>query len=154
MINIKLMPQATNGNDQMASQMKMMNLMMPFLAFVICCPVPVGLGIYWICSALVRGIQQFFVNRHIENLDLEAVMAKNAEKAKKKREKMGLSEDYIKKAAQIKTKSIDNKANVSVSAGTEEKLAKAAEYKANAKAGSLASKANMVKEFNERNSRK
>lgn len=154
MINIKLMPQATNGNDQMASQTKMMNLMMPFMSFVICVTVPVGLGIYWICSALVRGIQQFFVNRHIENLDLEAVMAKNEEKAKKKREKMGLSEDYIKKAAQIKTKSIDNKANVSVSAGTEEKLAKAAEYKANAKAGSLASKANMVKEFNERNSRK
>ena len=154
MINIKLMPQATNGNDQMANQMKMMNLMMPLMSLFICFTVPVGLGIYWICSALVRGIQQFFVNRHIENLDLEAVMAKNEEKAKKKRKKMGLSEDYIKKAAQIKTKSIDNKANVSVSAGTEEKLAKAAEYKANAKAGSLASKANMVKEFNERNSRK
>lgn len=154
MINIKLMPQATNGNDQMASQMKMMNLMMPLMSLFFCFTVPVGLGIYWICSALVRGIQQFFVNRHIENLDLEAVMAENEEKAKKKRKKMGLSEDYIKKAAQIKTKSIDNKANVSVSAGTEEKLAKAAEYKANAKAGSLASKANMVKEFNERNSRK
>lgn len=154
MLNIKLMPQATNGNDQMANQMKMMNLMMPLMSLFICFTVPVGLGIYWICSALVRGIQQFFVNRHIENLDLEAVMAKNEEKAKNKRKKMGLSEDYIKKAAQIKTKSIDNKANVSVSAGTEEKLAKAAEYKANAKAGSLASKANMVKEFNERNSRK
>lgn len=154
MLNIKLMPQATNGNDQVANQMKMMNLMMPLMSLFICFTVPVGLGIYWICSALVRGIQQFFVNRHIENLDLEAVMAKNEEKAKKKRQKMGLSEDYIKKAAQIKTKSIDNKANVSVSAGTEEKLAKAAEYKANAKAGSLASKANMVKEFNERNSRK
>ena len=154
MLNIKLMPQATNGNDQVANQMKMMNLMMPLMSLFICFTVPVGRGIYWICSALVRGIQQFFVNRHIENLDLEAVMAKNEEKAKKKREKMGLSEDYIKKAAQIKTKSIDNKANVSVSAGTEEKLAKAAEYKANAKAGSLASKANMVKEFNERNSRK
>lgn len=154
MLNIKLMPQATNGNDQVANQMKMMNLMMPLMSLFICFTVPVGLGIYWICSALVRGIQQFFVNRDIENLDLEAVMAKNEEKAKKKREKMGLSEDYIKKAAQIKTKSIDNKANVSVSAGTEEKLAKAAEYKANAKSGSLASKANMVKEFNERNSRK
>ena len=154
MINIKLMPQATNGNDQMANQMKMMNLMMPLMSLFICFTVPVGLGIYWIFSALVRGIQQFFVNRHIENLDLEAVMAKNEEKAKKKREKMGLSEDYIKKAAQIKTKSIDSKANVSTSAETEEKLAKAAEYKANAKAGSLASKANMVKEFNERNSRK
>ena len=154
MLNIKLMPQAANGNDQMANQMKMMNLMMPLMSLFICFTVPVGLGIYWICSALVRGIQQFFVNRHIENLDLEAVMAKNEEKAKKKREKMGLSEDYIKKAAQIKTKSIDSKANVSTSAETEEKLAKAAEYKANAKAGSLASKANMVKEFNERNSRK
>lgn len=154
MLNIKLMPQTTNGNDQVASQMKMMNLMMPLMSLFFCFTVPVGLGIYWICSALVRGIQQFFVNRHIENLDLEAVMAKNEEKAKKKREKMGLSEDYIKKAAQIKTKSIENKANVSASADTEEKLAKAAEYKANAKAGSLASKANMVKEFNERNSRK
>lgn len=154
MLNIKLMPQATNGNDQVASQMKMMNLMMPLMSLFFCFTVPVGLGIYWICSALVRGIQQFFVNKHIENLDLEAVMAKNEEKAKKKREKMGLSEDYIKKAAQIKTKSIENKANVSASADTEEKLAKAAEYKANAKAGSLASKANMVKEFNERNSRK
>lgn len=154
MLNIKLMPQATNGNDQMASQMKMMNLMMPLMSLFFCFTVPVGLGFYWIFSALVRGVQQFFVNRHIENLDLEAVMAKNEEKAKKKREKMGLSEDYIKKAAQIKTKSIDSKANVSTSAETEEKLAKAAEYKANAKAGSLASKANMVKEFNERNSRK
>ena len=154
MLNIKLMPQATNGNDQMASQMKMMNLMMPLISLFFCFTVPVGLGFYWIFSALVRGVQQFFVNRHIENLDLEAVMAKNEEKAKKKREKMGLSEDYIKKAAQIKTKSIDSKANVSASAETDEKLAKAAEYKANAKAGSLASKANMVKEFNERNSRK
>lgn len=89
MINIKLMPQATNGNDQMANQMKMMNLMMPLMSLFICFTVPVGLGIYWICSALVRGIQQFFVNRHIENLDLEAVMAKNEEKAKKKRKKNG-----------------------------------------------------------------
>lgn len=87
MLNIKLMPQATNGNDQMANQMKMMNLMMPLMSLFICFTVPVGLGIYWICSALVRGIQQFFVNRHIENLDLEAVMAKNEEKAKKREKK-------------------------------------------------------------------
>ncbi|WP_455721441.1 membrane protein insertase YidC [Agathobacter sp.] len=154
MLNIKLMPQATNGNDQMASQMKTMNLLMPLMSFVICFTVPVGLGIYWICSALVRGIQQFFVNRHIENLDLDEVMKQNQEKAKKKREKMGISENYIRDAASIKTKSIDSKANISASAETEEKLEKAANLKANAKAGSLASKANMVKEFNERNSRK
>ena len=75
-------------------------------------------------------------------------------KPKKKREKMGISENYIRDAASIKTKSIDSKAKISASAETEEKLEKAANLKANAKAGSLASKANMVKEFNERNSRK
>ncbi len=81
-LSLKLMPQAGGDNDQMAKQMKMMNNTMPvFMAFM-CFITPVGLGIYWICSALVRGIQQFFVNRHIENLDLEAVMAKNEEKAK------------------------------------------------------------------------
>lgn len=87
MLNIKLMPQATNGNDQVANQMKMMNLMMPLMSLFICFTVPVGLGIYWICSALVRGIQQFFVNRHIENLDLEAVMAKNEERQRRREKK-------------------------------------------------------------------
>ena len=71
------------------------------MSFFICFTVPVGLGIYWISSAVVRGLQQFFVNKHIENLDLEEVMKKNQEKAKKKREKRGISEDYIRQAANI-----------------------------------------------------
>ena len=154
LLNIKLMPQASNGNDQMANQMKTMNMLMPLMSFFICFTVPVGLGIYWISSAVVRGLQQFFVNKHIENLDLEEVMKKNQEKAKKKREKRGISEDYIRQAANIRTKSIDAKANISASADNEDKLAKAQSMKSNAKAGSLASKANMVKDFNERNSRK
>ena len=87
-LNLKLMPQAAtqngnNDNNAMASSMKTMNTVMPLMSAFFCFTFPVGLGIYWICSALVRGIQQFFVNRHIENLDLEAVMAKNEEKAKK-----------------------------------------------------------------------
>lgn len=154
LLNIKLMPQASNGNDQMANQMKTMNMLMPLMSFFICFTVPVGLGIYWISSAVVRGLQQFFVNKHIENLDLEEVMKKNQEKSKKKREKRGISEDYIRQAANIRTKSIDAKANISASADNEDKLAKAQSMKSNAKAGSLASKANMVKDFNERNSRK
>lgn len=154
MINIKLMPQASNGNDQMASQMKTMNMIMPLMSFVLCFTVPVGLGIYWICSAVVRGVQQVLVNKHIENLDLEEIMRKNEEKARIKREKMGISENYIRDAASIKTKSLDNKANITASLDTDDMLQKATELKANAKAGSLASKANMVKEFNERNSRK
>lgn len=53
-LNIKLMPTASTGeNDAMAQQMKTMNLMMPLFSFVMCFTVPVGLGIYWVASALV-----------------------------------------------------------------------------------------------------
>jgi YidC/Oxa1 family membrane protein insertase len=155
-INVKLMPTATTSdNDQMAMQMKTMNMMMPLMSLFFCFVTPVGLGIYWIASAAVRGVQQFFINRHIQNLDLDEIIAKNQEKAKKKKERLGISEDQIRQAAMIKTKSIESKANTSVSSAEKElELEKAESMKSNAKAGSLAAKANMVKEFNERNNRK
>lgn len=156
MINLKMMPQQTAGaNDQMAQQMKTMNTMMPLLSLFMCFTVPVGLGIYWIIGAVVRALQQFFINKHIENLDLDDIIAKNQEKAKKRREKMGITENQIRNAANIKTKTIESKANMNVSSAQRElELEKANAKKANAKAGSMAARANMVKEFNERNSRK
>ena len=157
-LNIKLMPQSGNNNqnaqaDQMAQQMKTMNTMMPLVSLFMCFTVPVGLGIYWIMSALVRVVQQFFINKHIENLDLDDIIAKNQEKAKKKREKMGISENQIRDAAKMKTRTIDNKSNMKSFADKELELEKANSIKSNAKSGSMAAKANKVKEFNERNSR-
>lgn len=151
-LNIKLMPQAANNNDQMAQQMKMMNMMMPLMSLFIAFTCPVGLGLYWICSAVVRAVQQIFVNNHIKNLNLDDIIQKNQEKAKKKREKMGISENQIRNAASMKTKSM---AGHEVSSAQRElELEKAAAKKANAKAGSMAAKANMVREFNEKNSQK
>jgi YidC/Oxa1 family membrane protein insertase len=139
----------------MAMQMKTMNTMMPLMSFVFCFITPVGLGFYWIASALVRAVQQFFINKHIKNLDLDKIIEKNQEKAKKKRERLGISEDQIRQAAMIKTKSIESKANTNVTSAEKElELEKAQAMKSNAKAGSLASKANMVRDFNERNNRK
>lgn len=86
-LNIKLMPTAATAggdNDQMAQQMKMMNRTMPLFSLVMCFTVPVGLGIYWIASAVVRSIQQFFLNKHFDKIDLDDIIAKNQEKAKKK----------------------------------------------------------------------
>ena len=154
-INMKMMPQANNTNDQMAQQMKTMNTMMPLISLFMCFTVPVGLGIYWIAGAVVRAVQQFFINRHIENLDLEEIIKKNQEKAKKRREKMGIAENQIRNAASINTRTIESKAKVNVSSAEKElQLEKAAAAKSQAKPGSMAAKANMVKEFNERNSRK
>lgn len=156
LLNIKLMPSAaSNDNDQMARQMKTMNMMMPLMSLFFCFVTPVGLGFYWIASAVVRAVQQVFVNKHIENLDLDDIIKKNQEKAKKKREKLGISEDQIRQAAMMKTRSIESKANTNVSSAQKElELEKAQAMKANAKEGSLAAKANLVKSFNEKNNRK
>lgn len=156
-INIKLMPMAFtgDGNDAMAQQMKTMNKMMPVFSLIMCFTVPFGLGIYWIIGALIRALQQFFLNKHFEKMDLDDIIAKNQEKAKKKREKLGISENQISNAARMNTKKIEEPEKpANTSAEKELELEKAAAKKSNAKAGSMAAKANMVKEFNERNSRK
>ena len=148
------MPQAGGDNDQMARQMKTMNMMMPLMSLFLCFTVPVGLGIYWIFSAVCRAVQQFFINKHFEKLDLDEMIRQNQEKAKIKREKKGISENQIRNAAAINTKTLSNKANMSTYAEKELEIEKANAVKANAKEGSLAYRANMVREFNERNSRK
>lgn len=154
-LSMKLMPTAnSNGNDQMAQQMRTMNLMMPLMSFIICFTVPVGLGFYWICSAVVRIVQQFFINKHIENLDLDDIIKKNQEKAKKKREKRGIYENQIREAAAIKTKSISSKANSVSKSDAELDTGYSNDERPKFKEGSMAAKANMVKDFNERNSRK
>lgn len=153
LLSIKLMPTSDNGNDQMAQQMKTMNLMMPLMSLFFCFGVPCGLGIYWIFTAVYRCVQQVILNKHFEKLDLDDIIEKNQEKAKKKREKLGISENQIRDAASLKTKSMGSKANFSF-AEQELELEKAKMLKENARPGSLAAKANMVKEFNEHNSRK
>ena len=153
-LNIKLMPQATaNGgdNDAVAAQMNTMNKIMPLFSLVFCFTVPVGLGIYWIISALVRTIKKICLNKHFEKIDLDDIIKKNQEKAKKKREKMGISENQINQAAKLKTKNISEPAVSSKE--KEEILEKAAANRSKAKPGSMSAKANLVKEFNEKNSR-
>lgn len=162
-INIKMMPQSGSASgdnaDAMARQMKMMNRTMPLFSFIMCFTVPVGLGVYWIAGAVVRSVQQFFLNKHFEKINLDDIIKKNQEKAKKKREKMGISENQISNAARINTKkivepSVGAASNKMSSAERERQIEKANAAKAKAKAGSMAAKANMVREFNERNTRK
>ena len=68
--------------------------------------------------------------------------------AKKKREKKGVSAENINKLAQRNVRNIEEPKVLS-SQEKDEKLKKAAEANKNAKPGSLAAKANMVKNFNE-----
>lgn len=159
-LNTKLMPQAepATGNDQasaMAASMKSMNVMMPIMSMVFCFTLPIGLGLYWIAGAVVRGIQQVFVNKHIDKMDLDAIVAKNQDKVKKQIEKNGVRAELLKNNASISTKAMaDKKSSKMSEAEREEALKKSTEYyNKGVKAGSLASKANMVKQYNEKNNK-
>lgn len=153
LLNIKLAQTASSDqNDAMAQQMKTMNIMMPLMSFFIAFSVPVGLGLYWIAGAVVRVIQQYFLNKHFEKIDLESIIEANKEKAAKKAEKRGIRQAQIYNAANMNTKkTMSEKANL-VNA-SDDVLKKAEEFRSNASDGSLASKANLVKQFNEQNNK-
>ncbi len=153
-LNMKLMPSAAStDNDQMARQMKTMNTMMPLFSFIMCFTVPVGLGIYWIAGALFRSVQQFLLNKHMEKINLDDIIAENREKAKKKREKMGISDNQISNAARMNTRGNTHLSNELSSVEKERLLEEANQKRKRAKAGSMTAKANMVREFNERNNK-
>ena len=147
-LTILQMPTNGAGNDQMTQQMRTMNLMMPLMSFFITFTVPAGLGLYWLTGGFIRAGQQFLLNKHFDKIDLDDIIEKNKEKAQAKKEKRGIRRDQLMNAATMNTrKSLSERANISTD--NEEILEKAAEYRNNAKPGSLAAKANLVREFNE-----
>ena len=158
-INTKLIPtQQSTGNDQadqMANSMKTMNTLMPLMSAWFCFTLPAGMGIYWITGAVVRSIQQVITNKYIDKLDFDEIIEKNKEKAAKKMEKQGQRLEKMQEYASISTRNIDiNKTSGMSEKEREEALRAAEERYRNSKPGSMAAKANMVKDYNEKNNRK
>lgn len=166
-LNTKLMPQpqqsSNSENNTMANQMKMMNTTMPIMSVVFCFTLPVGIGLYWIAGSLFRCVQQIIINKYMDKLDVDELVKKNIAKANEKRKKQGLPE--ISSKANVSTKNVNssNKTSNSTTAKTsnktkaekEEALKKATEYynSGKAKPGSITAKANMVKQFNDKNAK-
>lgn len=158
-LNIRLMPQAaTNGGQQeaMAGQMKMMNYMMPLYSVFIVFFLPVGVGIYWIAGSLIRSFQQFLLNKHFDKMDLEKIIKENQAKAtaknKKKIEKKGVAGEQITNAAKLNTRNIQYRSMADKAASVSSKDMKQDTSK-KYKEGSMASKANLVKDFNNKNTK-
>ena len=146
-ISAKLMQQATStGNDDdnpMAAQMKTMMNVMPLISVFMCFSMPAGLGIYWIASAVVRTIQQLVINKFLSKKSMDELIEENIKKAAKKREKKDeVSGKEINAMAHKNVKNIDEPKRKTTSSNNIDS------YKQNAKPGSLASKANMVSDFN------
>ena len=162
MLNLKLMPQAAmqngnNDNNAMASSMKTMNTVMPLMSAFFCFTFPVGLGIYWIASSVVRSIQQLLINRHLNKMNIDDLVNENMKKMEAKRAKEGLPPQKITNQAHQSARNI-NKIEKGMSGTDEANRAKKVEeaYKnaSHAKAGSITAKANLVRDFEERNKKK
>ena len=149
MINVKLMPTNNNGNDQMARTMRTTNLLMPLMSLFFAFTVPVGLGFYWITGSVIRIIQQLLLNLHFKKLDADKIIEANKEKAAKKAEKRGQRRDAIYNSAHINAKSLSSNTSTTISEDNQAKLDKMKDVRNNPPAGSMASLANAVKDFNE-----
>ena len=147
--------QELDKDNPMASTMNTMNVTMPLFSVFMVFSLPTGIGLYWVLSAVVRIIQQVIINKHLAKISVEELIERNKEKAEKKRQKRGEKAERINAMAQANTRSIKDSANRSVSGMSEKdkekKVEQARTSAENAKPGSLAAKANMVKKFNESN---
>ena len=162
MINMKLMPTASSNNSsngtqsQMEATMKSMNIFMPLFTAFICFTFPFGIGIYWIIGSLVRTVQQLIINRHLNHMDMDAFIQKNKEKREKKMAKRGITSQNISQQARMNVRNIEEPKRKTMAEKSESvKAVSGYQYTVTkTKPGSLASKANMVAQFDEENKKK
>jgi YidC/Oxa1 family membrane protein insertase len=120
-----------------------------------CVTLPTGIGIYWIATSVYAIIQQFFVNKYMDKIDVDELIAKNVAKASKKRTfiKAPESSTSMQDLAKMQTKSIDSsvydKAKVTestdTSVGQEESANSSSEANASTGPKSISEIANLLK---------
>lgn len=139
----------TDDNNPAASTMKTMNTVMPIMSGVMCLAMPVGIGIYWISSSVFQIIQQIAVNKYLDKVDVNDLIEKNVQKAKKRKEKLGLDPNTtFEELAKKQTKSINTDVNNNVSKKSNSEPSNYKKSNVSYKSGSIAANANLLKNRN------
>ena len=139
-----------------AGMMNQMTVTMPLVSVFICFTLPCAIGIYWVVQGFVTLIQQILVNKYMEKVDINKLVEKNLEKANRKRAKQGLPLLNAKSSVNANASRNDftevERPSLAKNASKKNLKDSSSYYqKGEAKPGSLASKASMVKKFNEKN---
>ena len=154
------MPQTGEEGDQSQQMMKSMNVMMPLMSEWFCFSFASGIGLYWIASSVFMLIQQLIMNWFYGKKSDEELLQEAMAKANIKRAKRGLP-PIDEKSVENRLKNMQEKVD-SAEKNRLERIAKQVQktkdsteyYNRNAKEGSLASKANMVQLYNEKQEKK
>lgn len=146
---------AQNSDAPGANMMKSMTTIMPIMSMVFCFTFASGIGVYWIISAVVQIVIQLFVNRYMEKVDINRMVEKNMEKVNRKRAKKGLPPKKLSNKPVITVKNLEEEEKLEKEENQKkaELAKKASEYynqTAKKKKGSLAAKAAMVQQYDEK----
>lgn len=155
-LSTKVMPAPQTDNSdptaaQTAAMSKSMLYTMPIMSLFFCITLPAGIGIYWSMSALISLLIQVGINIYYDKIaDMDKILEKQMEKAKKKKKKNKKSFMEKMMEAAGAAESTSNSAN-SV-AGTNLKsynnTSSANSETVTYRKGSIASKANIMQQYN------
>ncbi len=151
----------SQGNDQSQQMMQSMNIMMPIMTLWFTYTFAAGIGLYWIASSLFMLLQQLIMNWYFGRKSDDEMLSEAMEKANAKRAKKGLppidekSVEKQIKSMQEKQDSAEKK-RLETIAKQQVKTKESSDYynQNDPKPGSLASKAQMVKKYNEKHEKK
>jgi len=142
------------GDDNAQNMSNTMNVMFPIMSVVFCFMFSAGIGVYWVASSAIQVLIQLFVNKYINKVDLNEMVRENLEKVNAKRIKKGEKPIKVTNISNnVRSLEEDKRREEEQKKAIAEKTAASTEYYAKsstAKKGSLAEKAGMVQQYEER----
>lgn len=155
-------PQSGNDDTPGAQSLKTMNTVMPVMSGIFCTFLPIGVGIYWIASSVVQILQQIFINKYLDKIDVDEMIEKSVAKSNKRKEKYGIvTGNTMANVAKQTTKSIESASKATTNATAEAKISNKTKEPSNYKksnvsyaAGSIAANANILKRDSDKGDKK
>lgn len=154
----------SQGNEnQMADTMMKTMMFMPIMSFFMCVVLPCGIGIYWTVSSLVSLIIQLAINYYYDNVaDLDKMLDKQIEKAARNNAKKGNKKSFMERAMEAAGMS-ESEENTQMSKQISNRNLKSYDTRKmqgvnnsgkKYKSGSMASKANIMLNYDDVKGRK
>lgn len=135
-----------NQSDTAAGTSKALTTIMPIVSGVFCFMLPIGVGLYWIASAVFQIIQQLIINAYLDKIGIDELIEKAVEKSNKKKAKKGIvtGSNKMTNVARTSTKAIDTSKPVS---NTSKEAQSYKRSNVSYSAGSIAANANLLKNY-------
>lgn len=91
-----------DDNTMLGSMQGAMKIM-PIMSGIFCIFFPIGVGIYWIMNSGVSIIQQELINKRLEKISIDDIVAANEQKEIDRKKKMGILSDGNKTSSIART---------------------------------------------------